>query len=219
MTRFSGGKRKWIVAVLASLLLHSLFFFCLPVFEHKGRQSSEVIVRLVERNVRTVPVSQPVKEPAKRQPVKEAPPAVPAKTVPANTADAPANKNAAKSAPADLPAAVSSANAAAAASQAEPSSAAVSAHSAAAEIADASSLVITKKVVPVYPSFSRKRREEGSVTLIIAIENGAVVSCRVESSSGYARLDEAAKSAVSQWRFAQNGSIKARVPVSFKLSD
>lgn len=86
------------------------------------------------------------------------------------------------------------------------------------DIVDVSSLMVLKKTAPEYPPFSRKRGEEGRVTVIITIENGVVTGAEIEESSGYRRLDESAASALMKWRFSYSGRIKARVPVAFKLN-
>ena len=85
------------------------------------------------------------------------------------------------------------------------------------EAVDVNTLVVTKKVLPDYPSFSRKRREEGTVKIIITIEKGGVTKAEVESSSGYERLDASALRAVKQWRFDSSGTVRARVPFTFRL--
>lgn len=79
------------------------------------------------------------------------------------------------------------------------------------------SLQIVKKVTPDYPPFSRKRGEEGQVTIIITIENGVVTNAEIEKSSGFDRLDRSAVCAVKKWVFSYTGRIKARLPVNFKL--
>lgn len=54
---------------------------------------------------------------------------------------------------------------------------------------------------PVYPAVSRRRGETGTVILKVELdERGHVADARVQSSSGQARLDEAALSAVRNWR-------------------
>jgi protein TonB len=53
------------------------------------------------------------------------------------------------------------------------------------------------KIEPVYPPLSRKLGEEGEAVLALAIdESGRVTEALVEKSSGYERLDEAAKQAL-----------------------
>ena len=55
---------------------------------------------------------------------------------------------------------------------------------------------------PVYPSLSRRLREEGIVVLEILIKaDGTVGEIKIKSSSGFKRLDETAAKAVSQWRY------------------
>ena len=55
---------------------------------------------------------------------------------------------------------------------------------------------------PAYPTMSRKLLEEGSVDLAIEVGNdGGLRGVRVVSSSGHARLDEAALAAVRAWTF------------------
>jgi protein TonB len=86
-------------------------------------------------------------------------------------------------------------------------------------IFDASSLKITKKVAPDYPMISRKRKESGTVVLLIEISSGSVESVEVESSSGHAPLDESAVRAVKMWKFdAGHGNvILARIPFKFDI--
>lgn len=55
---------------------------------------------------------------------------------------------------------------------------------------------------PVYPSASLRANETGVVLLSFLIDvNGSVLESRVERSSGYRRLDEAARSGLSLCRF------------------
>jgi protein TonB len=55
---------------------------------------------------------------------------------------------------------------------------------------------------PEYPSASKRLEEEGLVVLRFMIdEDGRVIESRVETSSGFSRLDEAARSALSQCQF------------------
>lgn len=84
-------------------------------------------------------------------------------------------------------------------------------------IADVSTLTVTHKVIPEYPSFSRKRREEGTVTVIASVDNGSVISAEVENTSGFERLDAAALRAVKGWRFAYDGNIRVRIPFAFRI--
>lgn len=55
---------------------------------------------------------------------------------------------------------------------------------------------------PEYPATSKRLEEEGQVMLRFMVdEGGKVIESRVETSSGYARLDEAARAALSQCQF------------------
>ena len=78
--------------------------------------------------------------------------------------------------------------------------------------------------VPVYPSFSRRLGEEGKVQLRVRVSaEGAALEVEVKQSSGFPRLDAAARDAVLKWRFvaARRGSEAVEswvgVPIVFKL--
>lgn len=77
---------------------------------------------------------------------------------------------------------------------------------------------------PVYPTASRRLGEEGKVLLRVRVSAaGEPLAVDVKQSSGFARLDEAAKAAVERWRFvpAKRGSEAIEswvaVPVVFSL--
>lgn len=56
--------------------------------------------------------------------------------------------------------------------------------------------------VPPYPPMSRSLGETGQVLLRVQVsETGSVLAIAVEQSSGFARLDMAARKAVQNWRF------------------
>jgi protein TonB len=78
---------------------------------------------------------------------------------------------------------------------------------------------------PRYPALSRRLGEEGVVVLRVLIdEQGAPVAVEVHRSSGYPRLDEAAREAVRRARFhpyregEQSRPAIALVPVRFELT-
>ena len=55
---------------------------------------------------------------------------------------------------------------------------------------------------PEYPSASRRLEEEGTVTLKFLIgADGRVLQAEIEKTSGFARLDEAARNALSKCQF------------------
>jgi len=79
---------------------------------------------------------------------------------------------------------------------------------------------------PVFPPLSRRLGEEGKVLLRVKVSAaGQPVAVDVEKSSNFERLDEAARHAVSRWRFlpARHGDEPVEgaviVPVVFRLDD
>ncbi|MDO9508611.1 MAG: energy transducer TonB [Thermovirgaceae bacterium] len=77
---------------------------------------------------------------------------------------------------------------------------------------------VVKRVHPVYPLASRRRGEEGEVSLLASIgPRGEVARVTVLESSGYTALDESALNAVRKWLFSPGTPEKLIVPVIFKL--
>lgn len=77
---------------------------------------------------------------------------------------------------------------------------------------------------PVYPPLSRKLGEFGQVTLRVFVgADGQADKVEIRESSGYERLDRAARDAVSRWRFvpARQGdkgvAAWVLVPISFSI--
>lgn len=77
---------------------------------------------------------------------------------------------------------------------------------------------------PAYPVTSRRMGEEGKVVLRVKVSPGGTpAAVEVRQSSGFPRLDEAAKSAVEHWRFvpARRGDEAVEswvsVPIVFSL--
>jgi len=214
-------KKIWLFAIGVSVLFHALFFVWSINFQSK-KVSQPIIVRLVEKQ--KVNASRALS--VKKENAKEA--------LPKKSAVVPQKVSMSKEKPKQISEnnlsnsteiTEQSANKAGQISGSTERSGVVSgatgetAGNAAAEIVDVTALVITKKVTPVYPAFSRKRKEEGTVQLLITILDNSVTECKIERSSGYARLDEVARRAVSQWKFSHSGTVKARVPIMFKISD
>jgi len=82
-----------------------------------------------------------------------------------------------------------------------------------------------REPIPRYPPQSRKLREQGLVMLRVMIdERGVACSIEIESSSGYARLDHAAREAVSRAAFrpyVEDGAPRRAmvlIPIEFSLS-
>jgi protein TonB len=103
-----------------------------------------------------------------------------------------------------------------------PSENAIAATSAGAVAQD---LKTSNRVEPTYPPAARRAGEEGTVRLKVLVdEKGRPKDVAVATSSGFARLDEAAVAAVRKWRFeaATNGtsaiSAWTQVAITFRLT-
>jgi protein TonB len=79
---------------------------------------------------------------------------------------------------------------------------------------------------PVYPPMSRRQGEEGKVVLRVRVSaQGTSLAVDIKQSSGFTRLDEAARAAVEKWRFvpARQGSEAVEssvlVPLNFTLDN
>lgn len=77
---------------------------------------------------------------------------------------------------------------------------------------------------PAYPPLSRRMREQGRVMLRVLVNpSGTADDVQIRTSSGVARLDEAAQETVRRWKFvpARRGSEAVSawvlIPISFKL--
>lgn len=79
-------------------------------------------------------------------------------------------------------------------------------------------MTVKHREIPEYPLISRKRKEQGTVTVLLSVKKGRVIDTRIEKSSGAPRLDKAALKALRDWRFSSDLSAKVRIPVLFKLT-
>jgi len=77
---------------------------------------------------------------------------------------------------------------------------------------------------PAYPPLSRRMREQGRVMLRVLVNpRGTADDVQIRTSSGIARLDEAAQETVKRWKFvpAKRGSEPVSawvlIPISFRL--
>jgi len=89
----------------------------------------------------------------------------------------------------------------------------------------AQDLKTSNRVEPTYPSASRRAGEEGTVRLKVLVDGkGRPKDVAVATSSGFARLDQAAIEAVRKWRFvaATDGaspiSAWTQVAITFRLT-
>lgn len=95
----------------------------------------------------------------------------------------------------------------------------------AASGAVAQDLKTRNRVEPTYPSSSRRAGEEGTVRLKVLVDKkGRPRDVAIATSSGFARLDQAAMEAVRKWRFvaATDGtnpiSAWTQVAITFRLT-
>ncbi|MCF4151958.1 energy transducer TonB [Dethiosulfovibrio sp. F2B] len=86
------------------------------------------------------------------------------------------------------------------------------------EILSEHDVTVKHREIPEYPLISRKRKEQGTVTVLLSVKKGRVIETRIEKSSGSPRLDKAALKALKGWRFSSDLSAKVRIPVLFKLT-
>lgn len=77
---------------------------------------------------------------------------------------------------------------------------------------------------PRYPHESRRKREQGTVVLMVLLAvDGTVADVSISQSSGSARLDDAALKAVRRWRWSptrRNGDpvmVRGLVEIPFIL--
>jgi protein TonB len=79
-------------------------------------------------------------------------------------------------------------------------------------VGESTSLLVTRRIDPIYPPASRRADEQGNVRLRVLVdERGRPQDVQVAQSSGFSRLDEAAVKAVKRWVFAP--AMQDAVPV------
>ena len=78
---------------------------------------------------------------------------------------------------------------------------------------------VIKTVKPEYPFEERRRKHAGFglFRMEIDLKTGSVRHVTVVKSTGYNRLDEAAKNASAGWRFQPNSWREVNLPVNFVL--
>lgn len=77
---------------------------------------------------------------------------------------------------------------------------------------------------PPYPAISRRLGEQGQVLISALIsKDGSATQARIEQSSGFQRLDQAALETVRQWRFVPGRRAGVaqdmwfKIPITFTL--
>jgi len=91
----------------------------------------------------------------------------------------------------------------------------------------AQELKTSTRIEPTYPPASRRASEEGTVRLKVLVdESGRPKDVQIAQTSGFSRLDEAAKQAVRRWKFVaakntggQAVSVWTQVSITFRLTD
>lgn len=86
-------------------------------------------------------------------------------------------------------------------------------------ISDAN-LQVTRRVEPNYPPASRRAGEQGTAVFNVLVDaNGHPQDVKVQSSSGFARLDQSAMEAIRRWMFnpAVRGSQKVAAWTSVRV--
>lgn len=214
-TYLQASSQRKLMGWLGVVGLHALLFAALQAgLDRTLVQNMPTVVQallLEDRRpeMRTEPRPEPRPEPVKPMPPPALnPPSPPTKTPPPSPAPAvaepvvappmasPANAMAAVSAP---PAPVS---ASAAPSPASAPATATAAAKPAAPARTTANVNMAQCEKPAYPSASRSMEEEGTVALRFLVGvDGKIVQSEIEKSSGYKRLDEAARAGLSKCQF------------------
>lgn len=242
MTFFSGERGRWAAALLISLTLHCALIFIFGGAKAEKKPEPVMNVKLVfapaaagnnggsgggktaEKKAPQPKKEQAVK-PVQKQPAVKKKKETPVKEISARPAE---NKEVAADTAVSAPSETASATGGAEEGNGTGGGGGTGAGSGSGTgegtgygegsgIADVNSLEVTHKVLPDYPAFSRKRKEEGTAVIIAAVENGRVRSVEIEKTSGYDRLDNSALRAVKEWRFRYEGRIRVRIPFVFKI--
>jgi len=152
------------------------------------------------------PPAPPVAKPAPAQPPQPAPSAPPTQSIELPVVSTPTPSNSILTAPApsapQAAAAPAPAPAAPAPAAPAPAAAAPVRATAPAPTRTAAGVNVNQCEKPEYPSASRRLEEEGTVALRFLVGvDGKVIQSEVEKSSGFKRLDEAARAGLSKCQF------------------
>ena len=149
------------------------------------------------------PPPPPVAKPAPAQPLQPAQPVQPAPAIELPVVSTPTPSNSGLTAPAPSAPQSTAAPAAAPATTAPAAAAAAPVRATApAPTRTAAGVNVNQCEKPEYPSASRRLEEEGTVALRFLVGvDGKVIQSEVEKSSGFKRLDEAARAGLSKCQF------------------
>jgi len=78
---------------------------------------------------------------------------------------------------------------------------------------------VPRHPTPKYPLAARREHLTGTGSFFLEIDtiSGAVTDVTVSKSTGHTILDQAAISALRQWRFAPHSAVEVSVPITFSL--
>jgi TonB family protein len=78
---------------------------------------------------------------------------------------------------------------------------------------------VPRHPTPKYPLAARREHLSGAGSFFLEIDtiSGAVTHVTVSKSTGHAILDQAAISALRQWRFAPHSAVEVSVPITFSM--
>lgn len=211
-SRYGAGKSpNWLV-IAAILVAHALLIAAILHARHQVQRRAEARLSVVNLTPPPPPPAQEAPPPRPSTPQVVAPP--PMVQVPV----APVQQVATIP---DPPPPIASAPAASTAPSAAP--VAVAAPLGTVQGGDLSAQMLSGKP-PRYPVESRRKREQGTVVLSLTLGlDGAVETIAVARSSGFSRLDDAARDAVRRWRWKpmiQQGQpvrVKGVVEIPFVL--
>ena len=195
------------------LLLHALLFWAVHVgLTRDVVQKMPTVVQALlltetPRETPPPPAAAPppptpaLAKPAPTQPLQPppSPPTLPAIELPVVSASTPSNSGLTAPAPSAPQAAAAPATAPAATA---PAAAAPARATAPTPTRTAAGVNVSQCEKPEYPSASRRLEEEGTVALRFLVGvDGKVIQSEVEKSSGFKRLDEAARAGLSKCQF------------------
>ena len=214
------------MALGAVLALHALALGALLAYE-PARSALLAVAPIIVKFVAPVkvepkPTPLRVSPPPPRAEVKPSPPApAPVAPQPVVTAPAKAPLPAVAPAPPPAPAAPEAASVAAARLQLAQTPTPAPAAAITAPVFNADYL---ENPPPAYPAFSRRLGEQGRVILRVLVgAAGSIEEIQIRTTSGHARLDDAAREAVRRWKFvpAKRGELPVAawvlIPISFSL--
>lgn len=190
------SKRKWL-GLAAVVVLHGLLFWAIQTgLTRTVMQKMPVVVQalLLEEKRAELPPPPPPPAPKPAPPPTPTPPAyVPPAVIPMVVAPANAIVAVSPTPPLAAPAAPAPAPVAPAAAPAAPAK---------APVRTTAGVNIAQCDKPDYPTASRRMEEEGTVGLRFLVgTDGKVIQSEVAKSSGYKRLDEAARAGLAKCQF------------------